>query len=741
MTAEAVRLATTTHVVLCLAATAAERRACEAWAAGRGALRVALSVRDAVAAAGAEDLVVPVRAVRLASGRPRARDAARDWAGGRLPLVRDPELHVVEGAGAALGELLSRWAERSGCAVAGPPQDDVAFVAFVGRQAEIAVERSERRLRGDRYRTPRGVVDEVLTSRGFSDAVAALSCKLGRGQDGVMSDVRAYLDEMASKQNRVAVDVWARWARFLHGSGFRLDVDAESLQRVRELAAGHPLVFLPSHRSNLDPYVMASALYDNGLPLNHTLGGINMAFWPIGPIGRRVGVVFIRRSFRDNDVYRFVLQRYLGFLVSKRFNLEWYIEGTRSRTGKLMPPKLGLLNYLVDAVAELDRDDVWAVPTSIVYDVLPEARDMTAESRGKTKRAEGLAWLVRYARAQRGHMGAVHVRFGEPLNIAEALEAMGGPQDRLARSKLAFEVCVRINRASVVTGSALLLFALLGVEGRALTLDEVCEVADPVIAYAERHGIPLDDVAAKLHDRAVVQETLAFLTHHGLVGEFLDGPQPVYRIEPEQELVAAFYRNSILHWFVTRAIIELVLLDLARAGGDDLLRRGNLEAWRLRDLLKFEFFFPERAEFDDALAAEMALIDAEWVERGRAPEPRLREALVDSGLLVAHRTVRSFVEAYLVVAEHLLSLGEAPADGDAVVRDCVALGRQLLLQRRLASDEAVSAHLFKTAVKVADHRDLLASSPGVSGRRQAFVTQLRDVLQRVQEIHDLDRAP
>jgi len=708
-------------VVLALATSKAERRACESWAEQHwsGRARLLWDPSSAVAECGSDDRVVPLRVIRVAGG------------------VRQ----VIEGASASLAELVARWVERSGRPAAGRPEDDADFVAFVGRQADIVLERAERALRGDRYRTPRGVVDEVLTSRGFADGIAALSQRLGRTEEGVLADVRAYLEEMASKQDRVAVDLWTRWARFLHGGGFRLEVDQESLQQVRALAAEHPLVFLPSHRSNLDPYVMASVLHDCGLPLNHTLGGINMAFWPIGPLGRRVGVVFIRRSFRDNDVYRFVLQRYLGFLVSKRFNLEWYIEGTRSRTGKLLPPKLGLLNYLADAVQELEREDVYAIPTSITYDVPPEARDMTAESRGSIKHREGLRWLVRYAREQRGDMGAIHVRFGEPLNLGAALRADPAGDDRLARSKVAFEVCVRINRASAITGTALLLFALLGVEGRALTLDEVHQVAGPVIAYAERRSIPLSDTARRLADRDGVRETLRFLVHHGLVAEFDDGPEPVFRIEPEQELVAAFYRNSILHWFVTRAVVELVLLDLAqREVTESLVRAGNLEAWRLRDLLKFEFFFPERAEFDEALAAEVALIDHCWRERSAQELPEIREVLLDSGLLVAHRTLRSFVEAYSVVAEHLVAKGGAAAEPDKVVKECLALGRQLLLQRRLASEEAVSAHLFRTAVKVAQHRGLLSGGPGTQQRRAAFASQLRDVLDRLEQVHDLDRT-
>jgi len=742
----AVRLApvTTATVVLALTRSSVQLRACQAWAQRVHPVASCVSdVRRAVRLAEPDGLVVPVR-------------LGPAWQDGNAALAasvlasRLGHGRVVEGDPATLTELVDRWVERSGVPLTGRPSDDPGFVAFVARQADIALERAELSVLGERFRRPREAVEEVLTSAGFADAVSALSHRLGRSREGVLVDVRAYLEEMASKQNRVVVDLWTRWARFLHGRSYRLDVDAESFEPVQTLAAGHPLVFLPSHRSNLDPYVMASVLYDGGLPLNHTLGGINMAFWPIGPLGRRVGVVFIRRSFRDNEVYRFVLQRYLGFLVSKRFNLEWYVEGSRSRTGKLLPPKLGLLGYLIDAVDELERDDVFAVPTSITYDVLPEAGEMTAESRGSVKQREGLGWLVRYARTQRGDLGEVHVRFGEPLRLSEALASFqpagtlpGSDAARLARSKIGFEVCNRINKATPITGPSLLLFALLGVEGRALTLAEVVEVVDPVLRYARQRRIPLVDEAAGLATPAGAQRLLAFLAGHGLLEEFTGGPEPVYRIAPDRGLVAAFYRNSVLHWFVTRAIVELVLLDLPRhadgavPAGSRLVRAGNDEAWRLRDLLKFEFFFPERREFDDALAAEVALIAPDWQDRSTAELPAVRDALLDSGLLVAHRTLRSFVESYSVVADHLVALGEAAADPDDVVGACLSLGRQLILQRQLTSDEAVSAHLFRTALKLAVHRDLMPA--GRLPERRALADQLSDVRRRVDAVHDLEQ--
>jgi glycerol-3-phosphate O-acyltransferase len=728
-------------VVLAQSRTSLERGMIATWARGleSGGRTVTLAddPADAVRAAQAADAsVVPVKVVWL------PEDGGQDsfgeltqvlrrgpWRGlgqARL-LARHPERsRVLVGEPARLSELKARFNERA--------EDIGDFDAFVGRQADIVLERTERRVRGDRYRAPRAIVAEVLSNRDFVVKAEQLATRLGRTTEGVLADARVYLEEMASEERRVAIDLWARMARGLHSRAYDLKVDPDQLARLRELSAKHPLVFLPSHRSNLDPYVMTSVTYENGLPHNHVLGGINMAFWPLGPLGRRVGAVFIRRTFRDNEVYRFVLARYLGFLVAKRFNLEWYMEGGRSRTGKLLPPKLGLLNYLADAVEEMDLRDVLVIPTSIVYDLLHEVGEMTSESKGAVKQAEGLGWLLKYARMQGRDMGSAHVSFGEPLNLYEALQSQGVADKRLARSKVAFEIFARINRATVVTAPALVSFALLGVGDRALTLAEVREVLRPVLAYTQSRGTPTDEPTQALDSQEGVERTLALLVEHGVVESFAGGTETVYRIGPEQELVAAFYRNGTIHWFVARAIAELALLRAAAVGPDaDPVEVAWAEAFRLRDLLKFEFFFAEKEDFRAELLAELVLIEPDWQSTG-ASAREIGPALRAAGALVAHRVLRSFVESYSVVADRLVQLGGAAADPESVVKDCLGMGQQYRLQRRVTSAEAVSSHLFRTCLKLAANRDLVAAGPDTAERRVAFAAELADVLRRLDEI-------
>jgi glycerol-3-phosphate O-acyltransferase len=360
---------------------------------------------------------------------------------------------------------------------------------------------------------------------------------------------------------------------------------------------------------------------------------------------------------------------------------------------------------------------------------------MTSESRGGAKQAEGLGWLLRYARKQGKDMGSAHVSFGEPLNLHEALAAQGTTDKRLARSKVAFEICTRINRAAVVTPPALVSFALLGVGDRALTLPEVCEVLRPILAHTESRRTPGGEAIRLLSHEAGVAQTLSLLVDHGVVASFDGGPETVYRVGPEQELVAAFYRNGTIHWFVGRAIVELALLRAAAAGADeDPIAIAWAEAFRLRDLLKFEFFFAEKDEFRAELVEELALIEPDWSRRGL-----VARELQSSGTLVAHRVLRSFVEAYSVVADRLVALGTDTAHEDAVVKDCLGLGQQYRLQRRVTSAEAVSSHLFRTCLKLAANRDLMKASPSVADRRAGFAEELRDILQRLDEISRVDQ--
>jgi glycerol-3-phosphate O-acyltransferase len=487
-------------------------------------------------------------------------------------------------------------------------------------------------------------------------------------------------------------------------------------------------VFLPSHRSYADPLVLADVLDEGDFPRNHVLGGSNVSFWPIGPLGKRAGMIFIRRSFGDDQVYKLAVREYFGHLIAKRFNLEWYIEGGRSRTGKLRPPRYGLLHYLVRALEGGHGEDVTLVPVSITYEQLQEVAAMAAEQSGGAKTAEGLSWLAGYMRAQRRNAGTVRVRFGVPLSLRQALADAGEGSAQL--EKVAFRICVGINRASPVTASSLVTFALLNVRDRALTLEQVREVIAPLLDHLDAREIA--GPAADLREASAVSDTLAALVDGGVVSVYDEGAEPVWTIPPERQHVAAFYRNGMLHHVLNRAIIELVVLDLATAPPEgDAAEAAWDRALALRDLLKFEFFFKRKARYSEEIADEATRLG--WDGTSAAGEAA--KLIAGAPVLLAHGVLRPFVDAQFVVACRLAARGAEPlTDSKGFEHECLTHGRQLLLQGRIHGADSVSRELFATALKLAANRGLVDGDPE---GRQAWVDELaaiRDLLDRIAQI-------
>ena len=775
-----------------------ERRLIEEWAASSDQGRGVTKVIDEVGLADelpqyAEALILPVRVAWLPSVQ---RDASTSrwselalmatprrpasWIQRRLA-ARDPERQrVLTGAPALLSQLRSRHRRTVG-SHAGDPED---FARFVRRAAIVTLDRAERSFIGDRYKVPHHVAEEISSRAEFRSRLVEIARDTGMSEKEAIERAEAALDELVAVQSRAAVDLFQALVDPLHSSTWNVIAAESGLDRLRELNKKYALVFLPSHRSYVDTLVLGDVLARNDFPRNHVMGGANLRIWPLSDIARRAGLVFIRRSFGDDRIYKAVVEEYFGYLLSKRFNLEWYFEGGRSRTGKLRSPRYGLLSYVAQAVTSGRVEDVYLVPVSITYDRLYEVAVMAAEQEGAAKQPEGLKWLATYARSQRSTTGGnAHVRFGEPLSLATRMAPADAPDadQRIALQKVAFEVAVGINSSTPITANALLTLTLLGVRDQAQTVDEILKVIAPILDYIEKRGLPTTGLE-RLRDALGLQTVLTQLVRAKVVTAYEDGEEPVYAIERGQHLVAAFYRNNAIHWFITRAILELSILHVAERMSEDeeVSAREIIEAvWdeanSVRDQLKFEFFFPSRRVFVDELRDEMDLLDPDWEETAPSLEA-VRNVLAGSHVLMAHRVLRSFLDAQLVVAERLALRGDVPLDRkdpaarDAFVAECEKVGRQMLLQGRLHGPESLSRELFVSALDLMANLGLLVDVAGadtdaptdtatptdaatstdtdhgdaphesLASRREASAAYARDLVRRVRAIEFLDAS-
>jgi glycerol-3-phosphate O-acyltransferase len=717
--------------------------------------KVSLGSLEEALAGGGDALLAPVRVawiprerhgertVRLSDllrlGDPRDPGRLRQW----WILHREPDrCRIVAGEPAPASELREHWRSACGSDV----EETTGLAEFVARRAALALERAERRLRGARYKVPRLVREDILNRPGFRGGITRLARAAGRSPASVSRDAARYLKEIAATHSPYVIDIAAQLIRRLYTQGYgeTLHYDRGDLERVKALGQQNPVVFLPSHKSNLDHLVLQYALHENGHAPNHTAGGINMNFLPVGPIIRRSGVFFIRRSFKDNPVYKFVLQHYIDYLVEKRFSLEWYIEGGRSRSGKLLPPRFGLLAYVVDAYRRGKAEDVHLIPVSIAYDQIQDVSDYAAEQSGRPKPKESFGWMLHAIRRLRNRYGNIHFRFGEPISLAKLLghpdpDAEPDPdEENLGVQKLAFEVCVRINRVTPITESSLVALAMLGSGFRALSVGEVVEALRNVLDFVRVRTLPIVG-EVHLDDADGVRRALDALVENGVVTRSTEGLEPVYVIGLDQQLAAAYYRNTVIHFFLDPCIVELALLRAAETDVEDGLAVFWEEAMRLRDLLKFEFFFAEKESFRGEIARELRFHDVDWEARVREGSDSIRLLVRGFRPFTSHRVLRPFVDAYRIVGDLLEQQEPSEAIDEGRFLDrCLRAGRQYHLQRRIHSAASVSQVLFRNALRLAENRGVLAGDePDLFEARRTFAEEIRSVVRRVEAIDAL----
>ena len=585
-------------------------------------------------------------------------------------------------------------------------------------------------------------VDAVRAAPWFHERVCELARQLGRDDAAVLEEAIGHLREISATHEKFVTESWNQFGRWVL-RGYDIIADDEALARLRALDRKHSLIFLISHRSYLDFWAVPVVLAGAGISPFFGFSGANMMFFPLGTVVRRTGYMRLRRTTLDSPVYRLALRSLEGQLVASRANLVWSIEGGRTRTGKLRPPRYGLVRYLVDAVEAVEGPEAMIVPMSIVYDQLPqrEVAVTTSEALGQRKPPENMRWLLGYAWGSRQRLGRAFLDVGEPLGLRQRLAEVRA-EDQAAKyavERVALEVSHRINRAAPVTPTAAVCVALLAVD-RALTLDGVLDTVRPLADYFRQRGWRVAG-AADLTDRSTVRRTLQELVASGVLRSYAEGDEAVWGIGPRQHLVAAFYRNSAIHALILRAITELALLAVVRRPDSSAVAAWD-EALRLRELLKFDFFFPRRRELGDELRSELALFDPGAAARAdQLTQADAQNWLEGTQLLVAHLVLRPYLDAYLLVADRLVAGGpDGDVDEGAFLDECLRVGRQWVLERRMANEESLSTEMFRTALRLARHRDLCATADAtLTERRVEFLREIDEVRRSVAVIADMAR--
>ncbi len=649
-------------------------------------LRVAWTPSDRAYAAGP-------RLIDLMQGPERRPGSLR----ARYTLQRHPErVHLIKGSPDGTLTMAARFANKYAMEA---NDNGEAFAIFIARQAAIVLDATERKLQGGRYKVPRYVAQSLRSNQTLKDQLFAIAAERGEPRTEVMEEASEYFREMISIPTSFWLDVWIKFCNFCLGLGYerQLHYNPEDLERVRTIVRNHPSALLWTHKTYIDGFVVPKLLFDNNFPVPHFFAGANLNIPLMGRLVKRAGGVFIKRTFADNPVYKATLRHYIGYLMEKRFPLTWSFEGTRSRLGKLMPPKYGVLKYVIEGCHSAGSTDINIIPVTVSYDLIRDAEEYAREQSGVPKAPESLSWLVGYIRSLARPMGKIYVDFGEPVVLPEA----PSPDDRLALAKIAFQVAVEANRVTPITYPAVICMALLGVYPRAQTESEVDQSVADIIAWARQRDLRMSPDFDRQQQEGT-GKLLDLMIGERIITRFTGGPTTVYGIEPANVAVASYYRNTIAHFFVNKSIIELALIAVAERGDGGDASSGETLFWaeviELRDLFKFEFFYPPTEAFQLEIAEELERIDLNWSQELAAGVKGARRLLSLSTPPLAHMTLQMYVESYSIAADLLAKVTSSDAIDEADFVDrCMNYGKQALLQRRISSEASNLKLLFKNA--------------------------------------------
>lgn len=595
------------------------------------------------------------------------------------------------------------------------------------------IERERHIVQGPAMKTPGRIREELLRSPRIRKHLRSAAEQQDKPVEVIAAQADKELRRLNAKMDPNMIRLFEAVLSFVFTRIYDgLVVDTEGLARVREAARKGPVIFLPSHKSHVDYLVLSFVLARNGVVPPLIAAGENLSFFPLGWFLRRAGAFFIRRSFRGRKLYPHLVAAYLRKVLAEGFNVEFFMEGGRSRTGKLLPPKLGLLSMVVDAGLALPGKEISFVPISIGYERIVEQREYTREQEGAEKEPESVGGLLKTPRVLRSRYGRLYVQVGKVFELdallAEAAalrEQKTGervedprklrPPDRRALiNRIAHRVTYEIDRATVVTPAALVGTALMSHDKRGMTHEELLVRCSEMLAALRRQGAHLahplvrddanvmapqasamtDDVARALLREETVDETLALFLDAKLMTTTEAGGERVHAVPDERRIALEYHKNTVLSFFVPQALISNAL-SVEDGPLDVSTLRERVE--RLSRLFKYEFMYRADATFDEIFDdALQTMLDAGELARDgdhvSAADP--------DRMAVYARMLRSYFEAYLIAVRQLAAV---PAEGEMKKKDWIkqalAQGQKMFLAGEVALAEAVAKPKLQNAIQ------------------------------------------
>ncbi|WP_343849136.1 glycerol-3-phosphate 1-O-acyltransferase PlsB [Rhodanobacter soli] len=582
----------------------------------------------------------------------------------------------------------------------------------------------------------RTVVDAVLNAEPVRAAIAASAAKEKTSHTKAWRKAHQLALEIAADYSHPVV----RSASFLLGNFWNKLYDGISMHhfdKARATAPGHEVIYVPCHRSHADYLLMSYQLHVSGVVVPHIAAGVNLNLPVIGPILRRGGAFFLRRSFKGNALYSVVFNEYVAQLIDRGVPMEYFIEGGRSRTGRLLAPRAGMLAMTVRAFLRAPRRPVLFQPVYIGYEKLMEGKSYIGELSGQPKEKESLIGLLRGLKVLRQRYGHVALNFGEPIELTPLLDAASAdwraagadPEAKpewlnAVTDRLAEQIQININRAADVNPINLLALALLATpkhamaESDLLTQLELSKTMLEELPYSDRVTLtPMNPAAI-----------IAYGEQMGWIQRVQHPLGDVLTATGERAVLLSYFRNNVLHLAATAAWVACCFLNNRRMSRASILRLGRI----IYPFIQGELFLPWDADgFVEQLQATIdffvrrGLLEA--VSEGRVLE---RSPGQDDGAfqlkVIARSLIQAFERYYITIAA-LAKNGPHTMSGAELENACTLTAQRLSLLNELSAPEFFDKALFRGFIqKLRERRIVWTDDAGKLDYDAALEGMVRD---------------
>ena len=540
------------------------------------------------------------------------------------------------------------------------------------------------------------------------------------------------IQELYSQQHPIANMLSVKGFQFMMSKAYnnKIDIDPKEIKKLMKLMRQNSVAFILTHKTYLDSVVLVTTLARYGMPIPYTFGGINLAVPGFKQMAQNSGIIFIRRSFKDNLIYKAALRHYISCMIENGDHLTWNIEGTRSRTGKIVYPQMGILKYIMEGEKESTRN-IKYIPVSIVYDLIPDVKQMTEEGKGQEKKSEDLKTFVKYFRKLGNEYGKAAIRFGEPVDASAHHNAIipdieeDSYSDKNTLPRFAFELIHKANMITPVTTVSLVCSVLLN--NFALTKSEIeFRVIKLMKSIEERKKDVLIERGKSIG--ASVQKALNLLKSSGIVQKNKAGYKTKYTLESSEFLPATYYANMAAAHLYHRAFIEMALVKIKNEKENRILSFWE-EIMRLRNLFKFEFFYTNKPQFSSEIEAELNLFDKNWRTIINDPEGNVESLLSKQELFVSKGLLLIYLEANKVVCKTLQSWDlEDDFSDNEFIELCLFKGKELHWKNRISRLDSVSKPFLISALRLAKNSKLIPSDNKIDSKRLDVWMELLDNL-------------